>query len=156
MHLLVGSLSLVLALIGNCQLPQIPRSWQHCLPGSLLLHKVNQSSGESWQHPGTHVLSWEGVVSPFSQAFLQVRSLESSARLSGWTGHRTPGPQVKQTAGWHFGSGVCWRARHEKAACLWAPIRISIKFWGHAGLESDGSGTIAQCQLMGKLKLTSN
>lgn len=55
-QLLVVSLSLISALIDKCQLPHMPRSWQHSLPGSLLLHKVNQNSGYSCQEPGSHVI----------------------------------------------------------------------------------------------------
>lgn len=101
-----------------------------------------KSNGESWQHPGSHLLSWEGAVSPLSQALLQVCSLESSARLLGC--HHTPGPHVKQRLEWHFGDSVCWRGRHERPACPWAPVCIPIKLCGHTGLESNGSGNIAQ------------
>lgn len=128
---LVGSLSLMSALIDKCQLPQMPRSWQHWLPGSLLLHKVNEDSGYSCQDPGSHVIPWRRAVSPLSQAPLKVFSLV----LGSWDGRlRTT---QKAESGVAFGGSACWRGRHERTTCPWTTVHISIKLWGHRGLASD-------------------
>lgn len=81
-HLLVGSLSLTSALTDKCQLPQMPRSWQHSLPGSLLLHKMSQDHGDSCQDPGSR------AVSPLflflrKKALLKICSLEGSVQILG-------------------------------------------------------------------------